>query len=190
MNWVLIIVLLIFLICIIHGWRKGFLRLLFSLLSFIILIGVISFATPYISRFLKNNTGIYAAIEERCAQTIGNRVGTGLEFITGPTAGVAADWILKGASFLVALVAALIVVRIISRILGLIGKIPVIRGINKFFGLIAGGVEAYIIVSLLFLFISVIAGTGIGSSVTENINESQFLSLLYYNNIILKLNLL
>ncbi len=189
MNWVLIVVLLIFLVCIIHGWAKGFLRLLFSLLSFIILIVVIGFVTPYISSFLKENTGIYAAIETRCAATLENRVGTGLEFITGPTAGVAAEWILKGASFLIALVAALIVVRVISHIIGLVGKIPIIKGINRFFGLIAGGVEAYIIVSLLFLFVSVIAGTDLGGSVTESINGSRFLSVLYYDNVILKLNL-
>ncbi len=187
MNWVFIIVIIIFLACAIHGGVKGFLRLVFSLLSFFVFIWLIRIVTPYISNFLTNNTGIYALIEERCQLTMQQRLGVGLEFIAAPVAGAAAEWVLKGASFLIAFVAAQLIVRIVSHALGLVNRIPVIGGTNRFFGVLAGVAEGYVIVSLLFLFISVIAGTAFGSGAAECISGNPFLSFLYYNNAILKM---
>ncbi|MCD8364413.1 MAG: CvpA family protein [Clostridiales bacterium] len=187
MNWLMIIILILFLICVIHGWRKGFLRLLFSLVSWIVMIVLVSYLNPYISSFLKDNTGIYEWIENRCTATIQSRLGTGLEFLTTAGGEMAADWILKGVVFLVTLILVIILLRLIYRALGIVNHIPILRGINKVLGLFAGGVEAYILVSLFFMFVSVIAGTEPGGSLTACINESGFLSALYYHNAMVNL---
>ncbi len=189
MNWMLIIVVLIFLVSIIRGWRRGLLRLLFSLVSIIVLIVLISRLNPYISSFLMNNTGIYERIEAWTADRMENRLGLGLEFLANSTSELTADLILKGLSFLIALIAAVIVVMIIFKVIGLIDRVPVVKGINRVLGLVGGAVEGYIIVCLLLLLVSMIAGTNLGMTLTDNIENNTFLSFLYQNNILLRLNL-
>ena len=46
MNWLLLVVVGLILFCAIRGWRRGLLRILYSLISVILLIGLISYATP------------------------------------------------------------------------------------------------------------------------------------------------
>ena len=53
MNWLLLVVVGLILFCAIRGWRRGLLRILYSLISVILLIGLISYATPYISSYIK-----------------------------------------------------------------------------------------------------------------------------------------
>lgn len=218
MNWLLIVVLAIFLILIVRGWRKGLLRLLFSLISIIVLIGLVSYATPHISGFVKEHTGIYTRIENRCAENIQSRVEGGIEVSIDQSAvagislpdkvisyltdsgeseiadtGVyqavgsrAADLILAGVSFFIALILAIIIVKLIDHALGIVNHIPIIKGINRTLGLFGGAFEAFIIVSLLFMFFALIAGTDLGEMATESIDDSAVLSYLYYHNAILK----
>ena len=100
--------------------------------------------------------------------------------------GRAADLILAGASFLIALILAIIIIKLIDKGLGIVDHIPILKGINRTLGLFAGAVEGYILVSLFFLFVALIAGTELGGILTSYINQSRFLSFLYYQNIILK----
>lgn len=223
MNGLLLVILVIFLIFVIRGWRRGLLRLLFSVVSIVVLIALVAWATPHISTFLQENTGIYTMLEDKCTQSIQSRVESGLEnsasqasdgtgvslpegiasYIAGgsetalaesgvyETAGSkAADWILAGAAFLIALILAILIVRIIGRVLGVVNRIPVIGGINRVLGLFAGGFEAYIAVSLLFLFIALIAGTSAGGAITDSIDGNALLSYWYDHNILLNLGLL
>ena len=215
----LIIVLIIFLLMIIRGWRKGLLRILFGLIAILVLIGLVSFVTPYVSGFLKEHTGIYTMIEERCTRQIQERIENGMESSVGQDSAVAgislpekvtsyltdsgetvlessgiyqtlgeraADLILAGAAFLIALILAIIIVKLIDKGLGIVDHIPVLKGINRILGLFAGIFEAFILVSLFFLFVALIAGTEIGETLTGYIDESEFLSFLYYQNIILR----
>ena len=219
MNWLLFVILIVFLLMIIHGWRKGLLRILFSLIAILVLIGLVSFATPHVSGFLKEHTGLYTMIEERCTQKIQTQVESDVEegantassvagislpekvtaYLTdsGEAAvessgiyqtlgGRAADLILAGASFLIALILAIIIIKLIDKGLGIVDHIPILKGINRTLGLFAGAVEGYILVSLFFLFVALIAGTELGGILTSYINQSRFLSFLYYQNIILK----
>ena len=215
----LIIVLIIFLLMIIRGWRKGLLRILFGLIAILVLIGLVSFVTPYVSGFLKEHTGIYTMIEERCTRQIQERIENGMESSVGQDSAVAgislpekvtsyltdsgetvlessgiyqtlgeraADLILAGAAFLIALILAIIIVKLIDKGLGIVDHIPVLKGINRILGLFAGIFEAFILVSLFFLFVALIAGTEIGETLTGYIDENEPLSFLYYQNIILK----
>ena len=47
MNWVLLLVLLILGYNIIRGYRKGFLRIVYSLVSWVIVLTFVTVATPY-----------------------------------------------------------------------------------------------------------------------------------------------
>ena len=52
MNWVLLLVLLILGYNIIRGYRKGFLRIVYSLVSWVIVLTFVTVATPYINTYL------------------------------------------------------------------------------------------------------------------------------------------
>ncbi len=189
MNWMLILVVIIFLIALIWGWSRGFLRMLFSLVSLIVLIWLIQWVTPYISTFLKNYTGLYDRIENWVGQKMTDTLGSGLSFFTDAAAGTAADWILKGVAFLIAVIVALIIVLIIFKVIGLIDRVPIVRGVNRWFGLVAGAVEGYLVICLLFLLVGLIAGSNIGQTLTQNIESNSFLLFLNDHNILMNLNL-
>ncbi|MCD8231444.1 MAG: CvpA family protein [Clostridiales bacterium] len=185
MNWLLIAVSIVLCGCIIHGWRLGLLKLLFSLISWIAMIVLISYISPYISNFLGNTLGVYGLIEKQCEKTLQTRLGTGLEFLASQGAEAAAELILKGMVFIITLIIVVILLRIVYRFLGIANHIPIIKGINRILGLAGGLVEGYILVSLFFLFVSVIAGSQLGILLTEYIEDSEFLSFLYYYNVLI-----
>ena len=58
MNWVLILVLLVFAGNIWAGYRRGFLRLIYSLVSWILMLAIVYWATPYISSFIFDRTSV------------------------------------------------------------------------------------------------------------------------------------
>lgn len=70
MNWVLIIVLLTLGLCVIHGYCRGFLRIVYSLVAWLLALVFVSWSTPYISRFLMENTRVYERVEAHCEETI------------------------------------------------------------------------------------------------------------------------
>ena len=70
MNGLLIAVLVIIVGCILLGYWKGFVKIAFSLVTMLLTIVLVSWVTPYISDFLKENTGIYETLVEKCTDTI------------------------------------------------------------------------------------------------------------------------
>jgi len=68
MNVLTIIVLIIFLVFILNGYRKGFIRKFASMFFFIAASMLVYLATPHISSFLKNYTPVYKVIEDKCEQ--------------------------------------------------------------------------------------------------------------------------
>lgn len=219
MNWLFVIVLVVILICAVRGWNRGFLRMLYSLISVILLIVLVSFATPHITDFLRENTSIHTVVKEKCSNAIRERleskgeeaaeevsrqnmplpeqvtsyiIGAGENALaeTGvyDTLGSkAADFILSGASFLIALIAAVIIVQIIGKMLDVANKIPVIKGVNRTMGIFAGIFQAFIILWLLFLFISLVSGSTFGEMCTNDIDGNPLLEFLYDHNLFLKL---
>lgn len=216
MNWLLVVVGAIILFCAIRGWNRGLLRILYSLISVVLLIGLVSYATPYVSNYIKDNTGIYRVLEQRCTQAVrdngkaklsdnvnGGSTVAGVSlpeqvtsYITDSgnnlldQAGVyeilgkkMADWILAGISYFVTLLIAGIIVSMIGRSLRIINRIPVIKGINRTLGIFAGAFQGLILVWLLFMLLSLFAGTEEGKMIIEQIDQSSILRYLYYNNV-------
>lgn len=98
-----------------------------------------------------------------------------------------ASFIIKGISFLVALVAAWLLVQIISQLVGIASRIPVIKGVNRFLGLFAGAIYGLLLVWLGF-YITALASAGEwGRVVVSYIYENPFLTFLYENNLVLTL---
>ena len=64
MNLLLVAVLALFVGNIIWGYKKGFLRVAYSLVAWIILLAVVSWATPYVSEFVVNSTEIETTMQQ------------------------------------------------------------------------------------------------------------------------------
>ena len=67
MNWLLIIIVLLLALCVVNGYRKGFLRMMYSMVSWVIMFALVTWATPYINTFLRNNTSIYQVFRKKNA---------------------------------------------------------------------------------------------------------------------------
>lgn len=70
MNILEIIVLIIIAICVYRGYRIGFLRVIYSLVSWILVLAFVTWATPYLTDYLEKHTPLYGAVQEKCLDYI------------------------------------------------------------------------------------------------------------------------
>ena len=70
MNWVLILVIAILAGYTLTGYAKGFLKIVYSLISWIVILVFVTIATPYIHDYLKNDTDIYNKVVVYCEEAI------------------------------------------------------------------------------------------------------------------------
>lgn len=118
-----------------------------------------------------NNAEIY--------QTLG--VTTFTEYVGSYLAKLIADII----SFLLTLIIVTIVVRTITYTLGIISKLPVIGGMNRVAGGILGMGTGLVVVWILFVILTLMYDTEIGTLCFTHIAENEFLTKLYDNNILM-----
>lgn len=88
--------------------------------------------------------------------------------------------------FLLTFLVATIIIRTILYMLGIISDLPVIGGVNRLAGGALGLGTGLVIVWILFIVITLMYDTNLGRRCFENIAENQFLTILYENNILLK----
>lgn len=70
MNWLNIIVLAVFVLCIMNGIRRGFIRTAASMASFFVSLALVYLLNPYVTDFLEQKTPVYDIVEEKCVDTI------------------------------------------------------------------------------------------------------------------------
>lgn len=64
-NYLFAAVMILFLFCIVNGYRKGFLRIIISLLGIIMVIAAVTVVSPYISDYLINHTKTYEVVKQK-----------------------------------------------------------------------------------------------------------------------------
>ncbi len=69
-NWLLIGVLVFLGFQVLNGYRKGFIRIALSMLALIATIVAVSVLSPYVSKFLNENTTIHSRIQEKAGDFI------------------------------------------------------------------------------------------------------------------------
>lgn len=94
--------------------------------------------------------------------------------------------VINAGAFLVVFIIVSIALSVICIALEILSKLPLINGLNKTAGLLAGLLQGIVVVWVLFLVLTVFAGTEGGQKVFQMINDSTFLSVLYNNNMLLK----
>lgn len=74
MNWLFLLLLVFCVLNVIRGAQKGFVRMLVSMVFLILVFVLSSVINPYISGFIKNNTGIYRTFTESSSDMIEDRL--------------------------------------------------------------------------------------------------------------------
>ena len=67
-NWLLIIVAIVFIVCVVVGYARGFLKFGLSLLSTVLTLVIVAFLSPYVSEALAKYTPVDDFIEEKCVE--------------------------------------------------------------------------------------------------------------------------
>ncbi len=70
MNWVLILVISVLAGYALAGYTKGFLKIVYSLISWVLMLVFVLGATPYIESYIKNETEIYQKMVVYCEEKI------------------------------------------------------------------------------------------------------------------------
>lgn len=229
MNELLMIVGAIFLVCMIVGFVRGFIKIVASLLATIAIIVLVVVLNPFVSGAIQKVVPLEEMAQEKCMEilmpegeteettdvvelsreaqiaaieqselpelfkqlllennnnevyaTLG--VTTFAEYIAKFLAKIIADIL----AFLLTLLIVTIIVRTVLYIFGVIGDLPVIGGINRVAGGILGLGTGLVITWVLFIVMTVMYDTAIGSWGLEKIADNQILTMLYEKNILME----
>ena len=105
----------------------------------------------------------------------------------GKAATAMADLMLKGISFILAVILGSILSAIIVKLIGFISNLPLIGFANSLLGLGAGAINGLLVVWFVFYLVATWSTTELGATVLSYIHASEFLTTLYEKNIILSI---
>ncbi len=77
MNWLLILVVLLVAGNIVWGFFRGFLRVVYSMAAWILILVFVTFATPYVADWMTEHTGLDTRIEKNCKEKLQKCRGRG-----------------------------------------------------------------------------------------------------------------
>ncbi len=229
MNILAIIILAVLLLSTFSGYRNGFLKTVFSLVSWILVLAVCNIATPMVSEVLIETTEIDtfiqmtldAKIEEVISSTM-EEVGfselpevslegmkleipeelqaslpeemknllLNIQSAEGTQVVDTAEFarkIVNIISLLLVMVFTRVAFMVVSVVFGIASKLPLIGPLDKMFGFVCGLGKGVIWSWVVLIIVSVLALTGTNTEWASYIAESQLLTWLQDNNVILNL---
>lgn len=95
--------------------------------------------------------------------------------------------VINAIAFIVTFIVMVILLAILCKVLNLISKLPILNELNKTAGLLVGLLQGFIIIWIFFIIITVFSATSFGGSLFEMINDNKVLTIIYDNNLLLKL---
>ncbi len=211
MNLADIIGILIILICILWGARKGFMQSVFSLGSFIIALTLALLLSPIVSGILEDSSvgdfvhkSTYEVlVKEEATQTKFEEIASSLplpKMMTQTIAGEAEETALNVQKQLAATIAStaldilsavivFIMVKLLlfllSHILDLLSHLPVLRSANKLLGGALGAVYGILIIYVILTLFTLGATISPLQPPLELVLESRVISIMYHQNILL-----
>lgn len=185
-----LIIVLLLVINIIIGYKKGLVEVVFNICAFLIALVVALILYKPVSNIVIKNTNIYGKIRETIVNNNIEEEQSIVKDVQNKTKEQLADVIsMKAVNIIVAIVLfiiARIAVILLKTVLEGIAELPIIKQFNQIggigYGLLKGFLLIYILVTLLF-FVNAIVGNNKVSAVVE---ESFITKVLYENNIIVK----
>lgn len=121
----------------------------------------------------KNNSEVYKALQ----------VDTFKEYVNGYITTIAINAI----AFIITYLVVTILLFAVCVALNIISKLPIINGLNKTAGLLVGLFEGLLVIWMLCIVLTAFSSTETAQKLFEMIKESQFLSCLYNNNLLIRL---
>lgn len=185
-NWFAFLCLILLILNIVSGYRRGFVRMLYRILCNVMALILAAFAAEPIGSFIRTHTSFYDWVEQQCVNVVSDVSGNS-QFLA--EAGVynavgqeAAQVIYSVLMFILAFILIRIIFWIIMLIAGGLAKAPVLRGINRFFGVLAGCFNGIFVIWILMVFFTFFESTSIGEGVMQCISDLPPLHFLYQNN--------
>lgn len=201
-----VIIILVILLCTFIGYKRGLIRVITSLLSFIIALILAVIIYKPVSNIIINNTkiynniqsGIYENIKDEDIEESDNGIisfaknyiyseakDITLEMISESVAQIVIDVI----TFIIILIITRIILIFVSVVFSSIASLPIIKQFNKAGGLIYGFLQGIIINYIIFaLILLIVQISNVNTDFINNsINKSKIGNILYNENIIINL---
>lgn len=198
-----LIIVLIMLLFIFLGYKRGLVKVAFKLCTFFIAIIVAFVFYKPVAKLVIANTNIDETIETAITRKILPEGATETQEVdlsqdlpsiilknsSDTVQSISKSFtntIIETACLLLIFIIVKIVLKFVTALADLIAKLPILKQFNKFGGTLYGIIEGLFIVFLGFAIISLIAPM-LDSSVLDAINSSTLGSICYNNNLLLKI---
>lgn len=218
MNILTIIILAVLVLSVFSGYKKGFLKTAFSLVSWIVVLVLCNFATPIVTDMLIENTDIEVVVQTTVDTKINEVINETLETsdlaeleaalpaelktaLLGENGslqevvanGTALDTtaLVNGIVGILGFVITVIILRlamvVVEVVLNIVAKLPLIGPMDKLLGLACGAGKGIILCWVILAIVSVLALTGVNTEFATYISQSELLTWLQDNNVLLNL---
>lgn len=185
------------------GYKQGFIKVAIKIFSFIIAIAIAFAIYKPVSNVIIEKTPLDENIEYTITNNIKVNKGETFEikgFPEGITQSIVGEAnntienisntitikIIQAVTFFAIFIVVKILLKFISVIADIIAKLPILKQFNKLGGTIYGGLKGFAIIYLILAIILLLAPL-MQNDIISLINESYIGSLMYNNNILIKL---
>lgn len=207
-----IVIVAIIGLCLFLGYKRGLTGSLLKILSFILAIVIAFILFKPVSNLVINNTNLDDSLKTSIEQfitekmttpeeksnlpkvivdyideTMAQSVNEAKEVAIDSTAQSVTNLIVNAGVWIAVFIIARILLIFIKFITALIAKLPVIKQFDKLGGILYGILEAFVILYVLLAMISFIAPMLNNAEFIDALNKSFIGSMLYNNNILLKI---
>ena len=201
-----VIIILVILLCTFIGYKRGLIRVITSLLSFIIALVLAVIIYKPVSNIIINNTNIYNNIQSGIYENIKDEdieesdngiISFAKNYIYSEAKDITLEMISESVAQIVIDVITFIIILIITRIILIfvsvvfssIASLPIIKQFNKAGGLIYGFLQGIIINYIIFALILLIVQISNVNTyfINNSINKYKIGNILYNENIIINL---
>ena len=218
MNILTIIISAVLVLSVFSGYKKGFLKTAFSLVSWIVVLVLCNFATPIVTDMLIENTDIEVVVQTTVDTKINEVINETLETsdlaeleaalpaelktaLLGENGslqevvanGTALDTtalvngIVGKLGFVITVIILRLAMVVVEVVLNIVAKLPLIGPMDKLLGLACGAGKGIILCWVILAIVSVLALTGVNTEFATYISQSELLTWLQDNNVLLNL---
>lgn len=190
-----------------RGYRLGIIKMLLYVAVLLITMVLSGILVCPAAEMVKNNTSLYANIEEAVADMIEDHEVTNIEAamnlpfpeymleeiqqamevdstVADVAAEVIASQIFNAIVYICLNILIYVILRIIVSALGIVAQLPVIKEVNKLAGFAVGVLEGIVILWLLCLLLQACGSEEWAQDMFVQINNSDFLSWIYNHNLL------
>lgn len=211
-----LVIVAIIALCILLGYRKGLTGSLLKIVSFVLALIIAFILFKPVSNFVIDNTDWDENLEQAIRQSIlkqeepkddkeqtnqsmpdvmMNYINEAVENAGNEAKNAIIDATARDLSVTIINVAVAIVLFIISKIIllfikglaNLLTKLPVIKQFDKLGGILYGVLQSLVIIYIIFAIISFVSPMMDGTGIIEGIKKSFIGSMMYDNNLLLKI---